>query len=63
MPSADALGNHTLTSIHRPQMPTFEDEQRAIHQAVRFGILLDEWDEVESEWLRDRIAEAEKLIC
>lgn len=55
MPSADALGNHTLTSIHRPQMPTFEDEQRAIHQAVRFGILLDEWDEVESEWLEEHI--------
>ncbi|NRA03730.1 MAG: hypothetical protein HRU00_14120 [Myxococcales bacterium] len=41
--------------MSRPKMPTFEDESRAIHQASRLAILLDEWDEIESEWLEDHI--------
>lgn len=55
MQIADALGNHALTTADRPRMPTFVDDQRAIHQAVRLGILLDEWDDVESEWLEEHI--------
>ena len=55
MPLLDGLGVNALTSVHRPSMPTFEDEQRAIHQATRLSILLDEWEEVESEWLEAHI--------
>lgn len=39
----------------RPQMPTGDDEQRAVHQFTRLQILMEEWDEVIGEWLEDNI--------
>ncbi len=53
MPSL-AVAPHSLSS-HRPSMPTFDDETRSIHQATRLGILLDQWQDVESEWLEEHI--------
>lgn len=49
--------NATLrdSTITRPQMPTAEDEARAVHQFTRLQILMEDWDDVVEEWLEEHI--------